>query len=363
MARNLVIPVLAVAGVLVAVYTVVQGSREVVPLPPAVQPPSAPYESFVAGSALVEASSQNIAIGTPLAGVVAEVAVKVGHDVAKGAVLFRVDDRQWKAELATREAALGVAMAQLEKLRRGTRPEEIPPARARLVEAEANLADLANQLTLWEKVKDERAISADELARRRYAVEVGKAQVEEMRSALSLLEAGTWAPDIVVAEAEVNAQKAQVDSAKVELDRHLVRSPINGRVLQVNVRAGEFAQAGPLVTPLMIMGSVRPLHVRVDVDENDAWRVEAGAEAMAYVRGNKDLSAPLTFVRFEPFVIPKRSLTGESTERVDTRVLQVIYSFDPSNLPIYVGQQMDIYIKANPDARRAPETLTSPEGT
>ena len=86
--------------------------------------------------------------------------------------------------------------------------------------------------------------------------------------------------------------------------------------------------------------------VRVDVDENDAWRVEAGRPARAILRGNTEVSFPLTFVRFEPYVIPKRSLTGESTERVDTRVLQIIYNFDKKDLPIFVGQLVDVYIES-----------------
>jgi HlyD family secretion protein len=47
-------------------------------------------------------------------------------------------------------------------------------------------------------------------------------------------------------------------------------------------------------------------------------------------------------------VIPKVSLTGEPTERVDTRVMQVIYSFESEGLPIKSGQQMDVYIDATP---------------
>lgn len=360
MIRTFVVPLLAILGVIVAVYTVVQGSKPPVPLPPAVEPPTAPYTNFVAGSALVETNTQNIAIGTPVGGLVVEVLAKVGDHVTKGQVLFRLDDRQIKAELVSREAALAISKAQLEKLRLGTRPEEIPGARARLAEAEATLADLKNQLALIEKVQDQRAVSAEEIASRRFAVQGGEARVSQARAALALLEAGTWSADISVAEAQVASAQASADATKVDLDRLQVRAPVDGQVLQVNIRAGEFAQAGPSSTPLMLMGGVTPLHVRVDVDENDAWRVKAGAEAMAYVRGNKDISAPLTFVRFEPYVVPKKSLTGESTERVDTRVLQVIYSFDPKDLPIYVGQQMDIYIKADPDARRAASTETSP---
>jgi hypothetical protein len=47
-------------------------------------------------------------------------------------------------------------------------------------------------------------------------------------------------------------------------------------------------------------------------------------------------------VRFEPFIVPKQSLTGDSTERVDTRVLQVIYRVEPDRAPLFIGQQLDI---------------------
>jgi hypothetical protein len=86
--------------------------------------------------------------------------------------------------------------------------------------------------------------------------------------------------------------------------------------------------------------------VRVDIDENDAWRIAHGAKARANARGNPDLAVSLTFERIEPLVVPKRSLTGDATERVDTRVLQVIFSFERGEKPLYVGQQMDVIIEA-----------------
>ena len=95
----------------------------------------------------------------------------------------------------------------------------------------------------------------------------------------------------------------------------------------------------------MVIGDLSTMHVRVDIDENDAWRVAAGAPASATLRGNPTISVPLTFVRFEPFVIPKRSLTGESSERVDTRVLQVIYRLVERNPTFFVGQLMDVFIQ------------------
>jgi len=88
--------------------------------------------------------------------------------------------------------------------------------------------------------------------------------------------------------------------------------------------------------------------VRVDVDESDAWRFQPCASAEAAVRGNPDIKTPLQYVRTDPDVIPRMTLTGDTTQRTDTRVLQVIYSFDPSSLPLYVGQLMDVFIEAAP---------------
>ncbi len=117
--------------------------------------------------------------------------------------------------------------------------------------------------------------------------------------------------------------------------------------LKVKIHPGEFSPAGVTATPLILLGRLKPLHLRVDVDEHEAWRVHSEAKATAAVRGNADLKAPLAFVRFEPFVVPKKSLTGDSTERVDTRVLQVIYRVEGDALPLFVGQQMDVFIEGS----------------
>jgi hypothetical protein len=96
----------------------------------------------------------------------------------------------------------------------------------------------------------------------------------------------------------------------------------------------------------MTIGDTSIMLVRVDVDENDAWRVRAGAAATASLRGNSAVGTELEFVRLEPFVVPKRSLTGLSSERVDTRVLQVVYRFAAAAMPAYPGQQVDVFIDA-----------------
>jgi hypothetical protein len=101
----------------------------------------------------------------------------------------------------------------------------------------------------------------------------------------------------------------------------------------------------PMCLPLLTLGRIRLLHLRVDFDEHEGWCVRPESSAKAHIRGRADGSVALRFVRSEAFVIPKRSLTGESTARVDSRVLQVIYEItDVENSP-FVGQQMDVFIE------------------
>jgi multidrug resistance efflux pump len=130
----------------------------------------------------------------------------------------------------------------------------------------------------------------------------------------------------------------------MDLQRLVVLAPMTGTILQCKIRAGEYAPAGVLPQPLILMGATEQLHVRADIDEKDAWRFRPGAKAKGAIRGNANRTFELAFVRVEPYVVPKKNLTGDATERVDTRVLQVIYSLPPG-APIFLGQQMDLSIE------------------
>jgi len=256
-----------------------------------------------------------------------------------------LDDRDLRADQQVKRSALEGAQARLAKLEEEPRAEDVPPAEERVREAQANLADAEVQVRLIESVTDKRAVRDEDVQRRRLSYKAAQARLAEMEAQFRLLKAGAWAPDIAVAKSEVTQAEAQVKMVETNIDRLTMRAPIAGVILQNKVRLGQYAQCGPLSEPLMILGSVTPLHIRVDVDEHDAWRVPGGAQAVASPRGNGSIRIPLEFVRFEPYVIPKKSLTGDSTERVDTRVLQVIYRIRDGGLSVYVGQQMDVYIE------------------
>jgi HlyD family secretion protein len=294
MNRFLILPALAILGIIFVIRTVIVGSVPQPVVAPVVKPASSPFETFVAGSGIIEASSENIAIASPLPGVLKAVFVKAGDSVTKDQPLFSLDDRDTLAEIQVREAQVTKAKAALE--------------------------DARTQLMIYKSVNDLRAITRGELLKRESTVAVAQAGLSEAEAFLL--------------------------AARTTLERMTVRSPIDGAVLQSKARVGEFAPAQVMTTPLMVVGSTQPLVVRVDIDENDAWRVEAGSTAVGNLRGNTAVTFPLTFVRFEPYVIPKRSLTGESFERVDTRVLQALYSFDKTSLPVYVGQLVDVFIES-----------------
>ncbi|MDX2235087.1 MAG: efflux RND transporter periplasmic adaptor subunit [Hyphomonadaceae bacterium] len=292
---RLALPAAAVGAIGFAVVTIQQPEPAVGA--PAIAPPSpsASLASAVAAVGLVEPSSEAIDVATELSGVVREVMVKPGQHVRRGEPLFRLDTRALDAQVASARAALNVA----------------------LVESR----DASARLKLFDTVTDARAVSADERDRARFNAER--------------------------AEASAALARAQLRQLETDLARLTVRAPIAGEVLKVNVRPGEFAQAGLATEALLVMGATDALHVRVQIDEEDMARVAEGAVAEGALRGDATRKVSLRFVRFEPQALPKQNLNG-GAERVDTRVVEAIYAFDPAALPAYVGQQMDVFVAARP---------------
>jgi HlyD family secretion protein len=113
MIRKYLLPLLAAAGIAFAIWTVVTSSKPIPAAPPVAQPSEAPFASFVAGAGIIEASTENIAVGTPTARVVTDVHVTVGSVVQQGDPLFKLDDRHLQAELQVRKTALRVSKEQL----------------------------------------------------------------------------------------------------------------------------------------------------------------------------------------------------------------------------------------------------------
>ncbi len=267
-------------------------ANEPMPAPP-LTPAVKPSVRGIGAAGLVEALRENTAVGVPAAGLVTQVHIRVWDKVAAGAPLLQLDDRELVAQLPGLKAELRVQETQLARARR--------------------------QAARTEALRATRGVSEDEADGRR--------------------------DDLAIQEARVESAREAILKTETLIERLTVRAPVAGTILQLNTRVGEYAAPGA-ATPPMLLGAIDEVQVRADVDEQLAPRVRPGSKATGYLKGDTRNAIPLEFVRIEPYVVPKRSLTGSSAERVDTRVLQVIFKF-PNDLArrIYVGQQMDLFIE------------------
>lgn len=348
MFRRLGLPLVAGLAVLYMSYHMLRSHQALPDLAPVVTPARAPYGEFVAGSGLVEARSRNIAVGSPLPGVIAEVAVDEGQMVEAGALLFRLDDRELRALLAVRQAELAAAEANLQRVESLPRAEELPPSEARVRRAQEQLQAEVDLFQRREKLSSQQMVSAEELIIRRQAVAVAREQLSQAQAEHDLLLAGAWTRDKEIARAELARARTLVEQTETELDRLEIRAPVQGHVLKVQVRKGEFVGTPPGM-PLMVIGDLSVMHVRVQIDEQDLPRFLPGGSGQAFVRGDATRPLALTFVRVEPYVQPKSSLTGSTTERVDTRVLEAIYALPAGVEGVYVGQQLDVFLEQRSD--------------
>jgi HlyD family secretion protein len=283
----------ALAGI-IAVVLMVRKTTTAEPMPsPPLPPATKPSLRGIGASGMVESLRENTSVGVPVAGLVREVRVRVWDRVEAGTPLLLLDDRELQAQLRTERADLAVREAELERVTRLSRRTE--------------------------SLRTEKAVSEEEADGR--------------------------LDELVIQRARVEAARALVSRTEVLVDRLVVRAPVDGTILQVSTRAGEFVSPGASQAPILL-GTTDRVQVRADVDEQVAPRVHPGRNATGFLKGDTSHPIAMEFVRIEPFVIPKRNLTGASSERVDTRVLQVIYAFaNPTNRPVYVGQQMDLFIE------------------
>jgi HlyD family secretion protein len=293
---------LAILGTLSAAWVVKKSMNTSVDTPPIALPAKKPTPTSIAAAGIIESVGENVSIGSPEDGIVESVFVEVWQEVKKGDPLFQLDSRELKADVEVSKAKEKVAYAEYKRVH--------------------------DQLLRLRSIKDLRAISQEEL------------HLKEN--------------DETIALANWKQSQMEKEKAIALLDRLTIRSPIDGVIIQKSIKAGEYILCSNTENPPMVVGDITTYQIRVDIDEQNASRIAAEAAGTAYPKNRPGFAIPLRFVRIEPYVIPKRSLTGSSKEKVDTRVLQVIYTFaPPTNIPLYIGQQVDVFIDRDPIADAA----------
>ena len=284
---------LSIIGIMVAIAVIFYDQRPTESQTQPIPELTPPYKNFIAGTGIVESRSKNIRIGANVDGVISKVYVNSGDSVKKGQLLFTLDKKVINAKIAALHANIERAKTALEKAR--------------------------HQFQILQNFK---AISADMVKKTEY----------------------TAAKDSVTqAAADLRVAKSKRDVLLQTLSLFDVRSPIDGKVLASKLSVGEYF---PKNASRLSIGS-DALALRVDINEYDVWKFAPNTNAVAFVRGHPELTLPLNYLYTMPYVVPKKNLTGLSTERTDTRVLQVLYALPTTiDFPLYVGQQLDVFIKS-----------------
>ena len=359
--RVIALPILALGGFALTGLAVAKFNAPPKTGPAPVAPAPIPFPDRVAGVGIIEPSSETILVGTQVGGIVSQVLVREGDRVGKGQALVEIDARDAEARLAsarakveTAKSRVSAAEARVAQLVARPRAEDLAEARALVEAREAALSDAKGRLDRLLKVTD-RGTAANEQPALEFAVAFASANLADAKAKLARVQAGTYPEDLAVAQSDVRTAASELAATEAELRQSetarellIVRAPIDGTVLKLDARPGEYKSAGPNSTALLRLGEISTLHVRTDIDELDSWRFDSTGKAVASIRGGSKLQVPLRFVRIVPDVAPKRTLTGENGERIDTRVMQVIYALENPPAFLQPGMLVDVAAAAKP---------------
>jgi len=350
------IAALGIAFGLVSAY--VLGIRQSV-LKPVFAPVSSPYASAIYTNGMVEseqAQGENVNVYPEVSGRVVKVLVDEGQKVSAGAPLFVIDDRVQLASTEQLRLQADAAHSALVELKAQPRKENLAIAQAQLTQAEENLLAVRDQYdkrAASYKI-DPRSVSKDVLDTARGNLKQAEAAAVVAARQYELTKAGAWSYDIATQEKQYLAAQQAYRSAKALLEKYTVRAQEDGVVLAVNAAPGSFVSSSGSYdsytqtgVPAVIMGAPQErLHVRCYVDEILIARLPEPGQMQAElaVRGSQ-VRIPLEFVRVQPYVSPKIELSNQRQEKVDLRVLPVVFRFKNSGpVRLYPGQQVDVYI-------------------
>ena len=157
---------------------------------PPIQPPRAPFPSYISGVGVVEASSENIYIRSSSNRIVEKIFVKVGSSVKKGEPLLQLENRDLLADLVVQEAAYQAAMAKFQKLKDLPRAEDLTLAQAELAAAKAELDLAKSQNEMVQNLPDPRSLSQEQKNQRLFSYQQAEAKWQQAQAHLDKVKGG-----------------------------------------------------------------------------------------------------------------------------------------------------------------------------
>jgi HlyD family secretion protein len=329
------------------------------PQAPAFNPAANPYAKGIYAEGIVESyqnNGENTNIYPEVTGTIVEIPVHEGQFVRRGTILLRIDDSVQRATAEQQKSQAEAAHAMLEELRAEPRKETFEVSKAQLLYARAQLKNAQDELQKQEASYrlDPKSVSKYTLDDAINAVKVAAGNLKVVQKQYELTKAGAWIYDIINQDKTYQADEKAYLASSALLRKFTIRAPSDGTILAIQAAVGGYvAPQGTYDTytqgfdPIMAMGaSEEYISVRCYIDEILIHRVKPGPgmQARMFIRGTNS-SVPLEYVRIQPYVSPKIELSDERLERVDVRVLPVIFRFArPKNLAVYPGQLVDVYV-------------------
>lgn len=302
----------------------------------------------------VEPRGGTLSIAPAVAGLIVSVLVVPGDTVQAGQPLVKLDDRLAQARIGALVQAIESAEAALEDVR-GTLPTlqaQVEVAEAAVLSSEVQRAEAAVELATSEQLASGQTVSRRDVERKATALRAADAAVAEAQARLTQAEAERDRTDsersgtrLLPLKAAIDDARAALSTAQAELDLLTVRSPIAAQVLEVNAKPGEYAGLAGDLPGLVTLAARGNLQVRAEVEEADVPKMIDGSAAVGFVRGGGSTAIPLSFVRREPLLKPKTTLNGSDAERIDTRIVEVLFELGRSEIDVVPGQLLDILIE------------------
>ncbi len=357
--RNKMIFALVVVGVFGALWSAYVYAVPSQSLPPVFNPAPDPYSQGIYANGIVESdqsNGENINIYPEVAGSITQILVSEGQAVARGTPLVAIDDTVQRAIVEQQKSQADAAQALLDELHAQPRKENLEVARAQVDMAQAALKSAQDQLDKQQRSYDiaPESVSRDALDNAINAQRVAKANADVVGRQYELTKAGAWVFDVRNQEKQAEALAKAYASSSALLAKYTLRAAVDGVVMSVAATAGSYVSpqgAYDAYTqgfgPVVVMGtSNSTLAVRCYIDEILIPRLPAAdkLQAQMFIRGT-NTKVPLEFVRMQPYVSPKIELSNQRQEKVDLRVLPIIFRFHPPpGAQMYPGQLVDIYV-------------------
>jgi HlyD family secretion protein len=324
--------------------------------------PAAPAgaDRLVAAGGLVEPASQARQLAASVIGRIVKMNFEEGDHVAEGDVIAEIENGDLKAQLTGAEATLIARRNELARLKAGAREQEISAAKAELREAEAVVAMARSASERRIALGAKQIVSAEAVDQARADRDTAEARRDMLAQRLSLLVSPPRSEDVAIAQANLDAVQAQIAEITAEIEKTIVRSPIDSVILKLYRRAGETVSNLP-PTPIATVGDTSQLRVRADIDESDVAVILLGQTMWVTADAFPGRRFRGTVAQIGGQLGRKNFRNDNPEERLDTKILEVLIDLEPGvQLPI--GLPVDI--KAD-EARNSPklsdagQTLTS----